>query len=656
MFNKKNHLGTFSIIKSIIAKLIWLLIGALFGFALVLFADNRFDFLPHITLHDYHAVETPPSLPSVIEPGTVSPVIPDNENEDNINNILSSKDFLSQISLFDDALTKGYYLTDLAYNGSDFILAKSISDIDVPNYFSISKIERQLPLDDGAFELRTTPRPALHPRMGFILLQKEDLSFSLLNSQGKLLCDLPWGWELISARDSEGNPVFVSSEGYFYFSEEQREFLPSSYDPVLDAHGVYFDYPSYYDMPRENVYRAHGDIPNSWGFKHVDGRQIVSGIYDFAYQFSQGYGVVQNKNGRMSFHNVNGYTRFTDHAFYAPQHNGIESLGFYSFDRGLMRVRELNYNWQGVKTYEREYVITTGNKEFFIPKDYKIESYFDGVFLLSKNGNYGYYNYLGQWICQPVYTYATPFIEGLGVIGYSDGKKGVVDENGNFVVPMLFDEIAQCSGGVMTLYNKNEGWYILNKLKNDTKIDEPVKTDDVISSITTQSNIFSLHVSDTEYNPTYIAEQASYDYTIWVYNNPIAPLETIAHSQAYAPTYIAERAAYDYTMWTYNNPISPFAQLVGLPAFSKSYIAETPSYEYTMWLYNNTISSFYSVVSSTSFKPSYNAEKASYDYTMWLVKYSNSALLQLLERLPFIPSYISEKAAYDYTMWLYSNN
>ncbi len=460
MFSGKNYFKIFTIIKNSITKFSLFAVSVVAGFVLVLVVNNYFNFLPEIQLHDYSPQEKPDED---IGNDIIIPQPPVADEPE-----YTYADFINQCESID--MLSGFSVSDLAYNAVDFKIVKVSGDLALPKYYSVSDIIEGSGNEEEA--ALSYPRPALHPRMGFIVMQKEDLSFSLLNYNGTLLCNLPSETVLLPVRDSDGNPVFSTPDGYFYFSREENAFLPSSYNPDFDVHGVEADMPSYYDMPTDTVYRYHGEKKNSWGFINEEGNTMVANIYNFAYQFSQGYGAVRTNNGRVFLHDRYGYSRFTDHTFYNTDYKGIENSGFYSFDRGLMRVREERYNWRGEMLSEHEYVTHLANTEFFIPKDYKIISYFDGIFLLEKDGKYGYFNYLGEWVCQPIYTYASPFIEGLGVVGYKDGKKGVVDETGNFVVPMLFDEIAQCSGGIMTLFDKNGGWFILNKVKyeNDSPL------------------------------------------------------------------------------------------------------------------------------------------------------------------------------------------
>ena len=85
--------------------------------------------------------------------------------------------------------------------------------------------------------------------------------------------------------------------------------------------------------------------------------------------------------------------------------------------------------------------------------------------MLERDGRYGYYHRDGYWIAQPVYTYAMPFGEGIGVIGYKDGVKGALDTTGNTVIPFEYEEISTASSGIFACFAEDSGWTLLAKVK-----------------------------------------------------------------------------------------------------------------------------------------------------------------------------------------------
>ena len=106
----------------------------------------------------------------------------------------------------------------------------------------------------------------------------------------------------------------------------------------------------------------------------------------------------------------------------------------------------------------------TGN-EFPVPEGYDIVSYADGVILLSRDGKYGLMDHTGRWIAQPIYDFARPTIEGLTVVGFSDGTRLMLDTSGEIVIPAgLYEHISDASSGVITAYSEKTGWVLFHKM------------------------------------------------------------------------------------------------------------------------------------------------------------------------------------------------
>ncbi len=207
--------------------------------------------------------------------------------------------------------------------------------------------------------------------------------------------------------------------------------------------------------------------------------------YARAYAFSEGYACIIDDYGVLKVINTSGritanlrYEYRTDAAhgytymvrtYYQPFYTDIYHLGYYYFDHGLMRVRilEHEYNEGNVVNYitgDEDILIDPYGAEYSIPSGYKLTSYSDGILLLEREGRYGYYHRDGYWIAQPIYTYALPFTEGIGVIGYIDGLRGAVDTSGNIVIPFEYDDITAVSTGVIACYSSTNGWQLLAKM------------------------------------------------------------------------------------------------------------------------------------------------------------------------------------------------
>ena len=142
-------------------------------------------------------------------------------------------------------------------------------------------------------------------------------------------------------------------------------------------------------------------------------------------------------------------------------------LGHYFFEDGLIRMRVVERLPHKLDIYEADYEVLVdlnGNVVSVLPEGYTLVSYSDSVFLVERNGRYGYYHRDGYWVAQPIYTYAAPFIEGLAVLGYEEGVKGVIDTEGNIVIPFHYTSISNASTGLFACFSESDGWKIYAKV------------------------------------------------------------------------------------------------------------------------------------------------------------------------------------------------
>ncbi len=197
------------------------------------------------------------------------------------------------------------------------------------------------------------------------------------------------------------------------------------------------------------------------------------------YNFQGGLCATVERDGTLIFRDTNGNSIIErDREYYGqngrkllssyaePLLRGIDSLGSLYFDRGYVLIRQVDIDSEFTDKFSGDYIflVDTKGTKFNVPSGYNIKAYSDGVLLLERDGYYGYYSTAGKWIAQPIYTYARPFAEGLGVIGFSDSAKGVIDTEGNLVIPFKYDYISQVSSGVMALHGE-DGWKLIAKLE-----------------------------------------------------------------------------------------------------------------------------------------------------------------------------------------------
>lgn len=204
--------------------------------------------------------------------------------------------------------------------------------------------------------------------------------------------------------------------------------------------------------------------------------------YSLAYNYSEGYAVVEtddtgeepkyetkelrviNPAGEVQFVSRKNYYNkelkdYCSDRFLSPLSKGADSIGHYYFDHGLLRLRKVSFDqyqldeWGVLRVnMDRDVLVYPNGKEFPIPDGYTLKGYSDGILVLERNGLYGYMDNTGRWIAEPVYTNAEPFYQGLGVVT-KNGNKGVVDTNGNFVLPLRYFYISNRSDGIITAYS-----------------------------------------------------------------------------------------------------------------------------------------------------------------------------------------------------------
>lgn len=316
-------------------------------------------------------------------------------------------------------------------------------------------------------------------------------------------------------RDKSGKPVFMRTdedgkELYYTLSDDGKSFVPCDISADGDNIGLYFDYPASFGKSDstavypEKYSVAEGETPNAkltglWAYavKNAEGEKtgmLTEYKFKTAHNFTLNRGaVIENnserdsmsfvdENGRKAFDNtrvyVNQYDRYVKDFLLPPMTNGIESIGFYYFDSGLTRVRlqtvdYYNYAVRGVVRVveDRDILIHPDGSEYDLPAGYTMTGYSEGAVVLKRDsdGMYGVLSVEGEWIAQPIYKSATPFIGGLATLQTDDGRYGMIDKSGNIVLPFTYDYVSQNSSGVVSAFRNENGWSVF-KVMRKTKI------------------------------------------------------------------------------------------------------------------------------------------------------------------------------------------
>ncbi len=427
-------------------------------------------------------------------------------------------DFLNSLTSTDTAISNGLNVTDAQY-AKNMKLTLQTPSASIKNEFSLSKKKitkyTRIPNEQyGGYTTESsevyTDRPTVEVYMDYIIVDNGSTT-ALLDNKGNILYgdfDTDY-YEPAYTRDSNDIPQFKvtvqpttkygKATTKYFLIDENGELVQSTYNDAAENRGLYFNYPSYYGKSDSNYISAYRD--GSFGYSR-DKAGIVSGYkYTNAFNFSEGLAATTKTDDVLGV-DILSYvdTRFTNkitgsssnwnHGPYynlsgrrvssvyrLPDSRGVESLGFIYFDHGLVRLRRQEYDYYHTfdslaYDYHGHYILCCTDEDlvmkidgtlYDIPGGYTVKAYSDGVFLLEKDGLYGFMDYNGKWIAQPIYDHAEGFNEGLGIVGI-DGKYGMIDTEGNFVIPMIFDYMQTCSGGIIAAWDTANGWHMINKV------------------------------------------------------------------------------------------------------------------------------------------------------------------------------------------------
>lgn len=349
-------------------------------------------------------------------------------------------------------------------------------------------------------------RPAVELYMGYIILD-DGHEFFLLSSDGTPLCRYDAEmYKPAYTRDRENRPLFMREKDgknqYYYFSadgESGARFVLSDYDPETDSRGLNFDYPASWGISDSTsvfvvTNQTEDNTPTNllFGYEVRDGNDEVKGQltgtqFTSAYPFMQNRAAVTttkdrgsqyfiNQDGNKAFVNtqtyLNEHERYVTEYLLPPLTNGIESMGFYYYDHGLVRARRQvidywNYFVRGLTRVVKDYdcLLRTDGTEYTLPKGFELTGYSDGMALLMQNGAYGVFDVAEGWKAQPIYISATPYISGLSVLTLPDRRCGLIDKSGAIVLPFTYDHIS-ISGNLVLTYRVENGWTVYKMMES----------------------------------------------------------------------------------------------------------------------------------------------------------------------------------------------
>ena len=407
---------------------------------------------------------------------------------------------------------EGFWRSQQTYSRSSTLFALAGGFDFTPAHFSDSVGEKQTvryeqPEQFAApipvYETEEYNVPAVELYMGYMLLRSGNTT-TLYSPDGFRLFDyLSESAGPAFTRDKNGNPVFWYKESVDseirYVIVGENGFIASDYDDTLHGRGLYFDYSPAFGLTDSNLIRIVKPVTTVnvaldgtetavdsilWAYGFNSNWRRTTFRFKTAFDFSENMAAVTEEDGKLFYIGPYGYAPFyTEKQYYysewyvqeyllPPLSAGPESIGFYYYDHGLVRARRQVIDWAAMHyrdvfrvAVDEDFMMDKNGKEFPLPEGYDIVSYSDGVILLTRDGKYGYMDYTGAWIAQPIYDYAQPFYEGLAVVGFGEGDRLMIDTEGNIVIPMgAYGYISNASGGVVAAWRDGHGWDILHKM------------------------------------------------------------------------------------------------------------------------------------------------------------------------------------------------
>ena len=414
------------------------------------------------------------------------------------------------------------------YSADKHTIALGNLNVAIPNVYSYRQMWEKINVKEnapeggyvGAVDYILSDRKTVTLYAGYILYDCAGTMY-LCQSDGTPLVSFDESeLEPAYCYNPDGLPLFLHNGRYCHYDDSLKMIVEEdiTYDHSKDSIGLYFEHSPAYGRSA-NGYTRYRNSKWKWSFINSSNDEAYKyyGLYNFSENLAAavelkirevisenvevpitgegGHQVLENgvpktglatvvtyeRNYELNYLDPNcktvltGDKTYTDAAGRAVVSSwqtplftyGKEAMGYLYFENGLCRVREITVDLESeVRTVlsDTDYIIKNDGSRFPLPAGYEVVSYSDGMILLHKNGNYGFMNYEGEWVVQPVYTYAEPYFECLAVIGFADGKKAMVDTSGSTVIPFAYSHISNVSSGVIALYDNETGWQIAYKM------------------------------------------------------------------------------------------------------------------------------------------------------------------------------------------------
>lgn len=278
--------------------------------------------------------------------------------------------------------------------------------------------------------------------------------------------------------------VDLNAQDYGFFGENYEFFMSNDYLDWSSEIVVHNGYTS-------NVYGQfikNGQIENpfeDWDENVViasDGKAVHAGLFcEFAGTHNEGYFIKLSRDGMAKFILLDdNFNKITD---IMSIDGGLSANISSGVNQGLLPVRvsdffddELKVTFWDVK--KQETVLQTDYNRMWTVDSNTIGQVFGEISeaTVSKdNGKtYGMIDKNGNTIVPFVYDYLLPYIQGYAVFG-ENGKKGLMDTNQNIVIDAKYDQLTPMNNGIAVAVIGNDA-YLIDKYGNKITGSENVDT------------------------------------------------------------------------------------------------------------------------------------------------------------------------------------
>ncbi|MDR0561008.1 MAG: WG repeat-containing protein [Prevotellaceae bacterium] len=278
-------------------------------------------------------------------------------------------------------------------------------------------------------------------------------------------------------------------KGFIY--ENGEELFPCVFDSIVNVQGgnPNNENNSYFTYSYDNNHYAKVKKDGKWGIVTIDGKVVVSYMYDDIYDFDytqtsrmegpyidfldyEGKTAMVKKDGKWGIVNTKGevLAACVYEAFFIPD------VHLFCADRAAAKKDGLwgflNEKGKPVTAFIYEDV---GSMDLKIPQF--TSTFCGGMAIVKKTGKWGAIDTDGNEKVPFIYDYISNF-SSEATIAQKDGKWGYINKNGVEVIPVIYDEIKWFENGLCPA-KTNGLWGFLNE-KGETVV--PAMYDDILVS------------------------------------------------------------------------------------------------------------------------------------------------------------------------------